>query len=224
MKKHLIQTVFAAALVMSVLSPAIARAQNADPLPPQAAESAATTEYELSPDDDTHPMLRLTPDKSDIVRLDADASSVIVGNPTHLSVLLDNARTLVLVPRDPGATRFTILDKSGRIVMQRHVIVASPKQDYVRIRRSCAGVQGNCQPVSVYYCPDMCHQVNILDSSRGEPQIDNSGRATNLNETLSNSTQEQQPQQEAEEPVEQEPAQEEPEAQPEASTEEAPAQ
>lgn len=109
--------------------------------------------------DSTHPILRLTPDKSEIVRLDKEAASVIVGNPTHVSVLLDTANTLVVVPRAPGASHFTVVGKDGSVLMQRHVIVGAAKEQYVRIRRSCGAGDTGCEPTSVYFCPDMCHEV-----------------------------------------------------------------
>lgn len=107
----------------------------------------------------THAPLRLTPDRSEIVRLDSKIGSVIVGNPAHLNILPESASTLIVVPRAPGASFFTILDENGEVIMQRHVIVAAAKEKYVRIRRSCAG--GECQPTSVYYCPDMCHEIQV---------------------------------------------------------------
>lgn len=111
----------------------------------------------------THPMLRLTPEKSELLRLDRDAISVVVGNPTHLSVMMDTPRLLVLVPRAPGATHFTVLDKKGEVIMQRHVIVAAPKENYIRVRRSCAnaGTDSACRATSVYFCPDMCHEIDV---------------------------------------------------------------
>jgi Flp pilus assembly secretin CpaC len=109
----------------------------------------------------THPMLRLTPDKSELVHLDRNAISVVVGNPSHLSVLLDTPNMLVLVPRAPGATYFTVLDEAGEVIMQRHVIVGSPKKNYVRIRRSCANGAEGCRATSVYFCPDMCHEIDV---------------------------------------------------------------
>lgn len=113
----------------------------------------------------THPLLRLTPDKTEMVTLDGEAQSIIIGNPDHASVLLENPRTLLVVPRQPGATYFSVIDKEGKVLMQRHVVVAAPKQKYVRIRRSCAtggsASNRNCAPLTVYYCPDMCHEVSI---------------------------------------------------------------
>jgi len=119
--------------------------------------------------DMTHPILRITPDKSEMVKLDQEAASVIVGNPNHLSVLLDTPNTLVVVPRAEGASHFTVLGKDGSVLMQRHVIVGAAKENYVRIRRSCAPTDRGCQPTSVYFCPDMCHEVkeNTQGSGRG---------------------------------------------------------
>jgi hypothetical protein len=94
-----------------------------------------------------------------MVRLDEDAGTVIVGNPVHINIIADSARTLVVVPRTPGATYFTVLDKKGEVMMQRHVIVASPKKNYIRVRRTCPADNDACKPISVYYCPDMCHEI-----------------------------------------------------------------
>ncbi|MEM7651494.1 MAG: pilus assembly protein N-terminal domain-containing protein [Pseudomonadota bacterium] len=130
----------------------------------------------------THPPLKVTPDKSELIRLDKAAGSIIVGNPNHISVLADTAQTLVVIPRAPGATHFTVLHKDGSIVMQRHVIVASPKEKYLRVRRSCVGQDSDkCQQTSVFYCPDMCHEIILggqeADASSGadDAAVDASG-------------------------------------------------
>ncbi|MBU0799379.1 MAG: pilus assembly protein N-terminal domain-containing protein [Alphaproteobacteria bacterium] len=112
----------------------------------------------VAPVGDTHPTLYLTPDKSEIVRLDSAASAVIVGNEAHVNVLIDTPTTLVAVPRQPGASYFTVLDSDRRVIMQRHVVVG-PAAQYVRVRRSCSG-SSNCEHTSTFYCPDgMCHPV-----------------------------------------------------------------
>ncbi len=110
---------------------------------------------------DTHPPLRLTPDKSEIVRLEEDAVSIIVGNPDHLGILMDDSRLLILVPRQPGATYLTVLNQAGQVIMQRHVIVSVANQNYIRIRRSC-GNDSACQQTTVYYCDGMCHETAIV--------------------------------------------------------------
>jgi hypothetical protein len=112
---------------------------------------------------ETHPLLRISPDKSELIKLDRDAVSVIVGNPQHLSVLLDTPNVLVLVPRAPGATYFTALDRQGEPIMARHVVVAAPEKQYIRVRRSCINAEADsgCTAQSVYFCPDMCHEIGI---------------------------------------------------------------
>ncbi len=113
----------------------------------------------------TDPILRLTPDKTEMIKLESDAQSIVVGNPAHASVLMENPRLLLVVPRQAGATYVSVLDKDGQVIMQRHIVVAAPKEKYVRIRRSCANASGGgrstgCQPLTVYYCPDTCHEVS----------------------------------------------------------------
>ena len=140
-----------------------------DLMPPTTTSAAVQP---LAPlDGETHPPLKVSPDKSELVRLDKEASSVIVGNPAHITVLLDSPKLAVVIPRTSGATYFTVLDKDGNVIMQRHVIVAAPKKNYVRVRRSCAGSSGsrnnNCQATSVYFCPDMCHEIGSGDAQEG---------------------------------------------------------
>lgn len=138
-------------VVFCTLFIATAGASAQDLMPAQ----AALSEIDI---DETHPPVKLTPDKSELIHLDKAASSIIVGNPLHLSVVMDNTKLLILVPKEPGATHMTILDAEGNIIMQRHVLVASPQKKYVRIRRSCAG-DSSCEETSVYYCPGICHKV-----------------------------------------------------------------
>ena len=167
---------FTAIALCALLFAGPAHAQDSNPgvdiLP---AKSVTDGSLYVNLNEDTHPPLRLTPDKSELVRLDKDAGTVIVGNPEHLSVMADSARTLVLVPRAAGATYVTILDLHGEVLMQRHVIVASPKEKYVRIRRSCANSESaNCRATQVYFCPDMCHEIAMPQSAAEQTQQDTS--------------------------------------------------
>lgn len=116
----------------------------------------------------THPPLRLTPDKSTIIELNGTAGSIIIGNPAHLNILADSGNRLIAVPRAQGASFFTVMDRAGNVLMQRHVIVGSAPDNYMRIRRVCSGNSSGCQPTSTYYCPDMCHEIqDQSDVSRG---------------------------------------------------------
>lgn len=162
---RLVFTIIPALFVVIFMATAPVSAQDAadNAQPPVDILPAATAQeqgMEFDADAHTHPALKLTPDKSELLRLDQPAGSIIIGNPNHISILADTADTLVLVPRAPGATHFIVLGKDGTVLMQRHVIVASPQQKYVRVRRSCAGSDDDaCQSTSVFYCPDMCHEI-----------------------------------------------------------------
>ncbi len=128
----------------------------------------------------THPNLKLSPDKSELVRLDKPAGSIIIGNPQHLNILADSPQTLVLIPKAQGATHFVVLDNKGEVIMQRHVIISGgEKEKYIRVRRSCNG-KTDCQDTSVFYCPDMCHEILL-----GSSEIVNNGPTTMQGSTSS---------------------------------------
>lgn len=170
-------TLFLAALALFVSAPNPAAAQNANDLGvlPGAlsddeivdiipAASVPDQPLEIHDDDVTHPPLRLTPDKSEIIRLDGDAYSVIIGNPAHVSILAENQNTLVAVPLELGATYMAVLDFNRNVIMQRHVIVGNPRESYVRVRNTCAfSGAGDCNDMEVYYCPGMCHSIRLTE-------------------------------------------------------------
>lgn len=154
--------------------PALAQDQTVPPPPPTALsdfippQNTAPVEIAGQLPATEYPLLRLTPDKIEVLHLDRDAVNVIVGNSTHMLSVLETPRQILLIPRQPGATHFQALDAHGRTIMERSVIVASPKQDYVRVRRTCATVDGGreCQEYSIYYCPDMCHQIAVTQTTK----------------------------------------------------------
>lgn len=150
---------------------------------PVISASADANEQQPGLNDITHPPLRLTPDKSTIIELSDAAGSIIVGNPAHLNILADSAKRLIVVPRAQGASFFTVLGKDGNVLMQRHVIVGSTSgadKKYVRVRRVCPGGSGNCQQTSVYYCPDMCHEISTEQLSSGGGNVDTAEAGSDL--------------------------------------------
>lgn len=151
--------------------PATAQSQPNSAAPPPSVtldipvSSANKTDAAFNNDEVTHPPLRLSPDKSSILRLERAAGSIIIGNPAHLNIMADSADRLIVVPRAQGASFFTVLDKNGDLLMQRHVIVASPKEKYLRVRNTCAPGQ-DCEATNVYYCPDMCHEIMTPETTQ----------------------------------------------------------
>lgn len=160
--------------------------QSAETIDIMPAKSTIVGQNIMMSENGTHPALKLTPDKSQIIRLDRPAASVIVGNPNHVSVLSESTTTLVFVPKVPGATFVTILDKNSDVIMERHVIVGTPKEKYMRIRRSCAGEKSeDCQTTRVFYCPDTCHEVGV---SRGEDGARGAGNSAPNNSSSDDNT------------------------------------
>lgn len=111
--------------------------------------------------------LRISSDKPEVIKLDRDAVNVLVGSDETLRAVPDTNRTIVLIPKKPGATYFKAIDADGKVIMQRHVIVGAVEKgnQYIRIRRACAADDAKCKEFSVYYCPDMCHEVNVIQGS-----------------------------------------------------------
>ncbi|GEM_PF-2107480 len=109
--------------------------------------------------------LTITADGPALIRLDRDASSVIVGNPAHATAMMDNPRLIILSPVAPGMTSLVVLDESGDPIIERKILVNPPRAGYVRINRVCEASQAEgCVPASVYYCPDGCYSVSIAGS------------------------------------------------------------
>jgi Flp pilus assembly secretin CpaC len=129
---------------------------------------AAVTQADAEED----PPIRMGLDKAEIIKLDRDVVNVLVGSDKNLRVVPDTNRTLVLIPKQPGSTYFKALDNEGHVIMQRHVIIGSPKSDYIRIRRACVNGAEGCRQYSVYYCPDMCHEVSVSqDEKKSSPTV-----------------------------------------------------
>jgi len=109
--------------------------------------------------------IRLTTDQTKIIRLQQDAANVIVNAPAHASVSLDSSRLLIITPHEPGATSMIVLDKDGKKILQRDIIVSNVQKKYVRIRRMCGAGSSSCAPTSYSYCPDGCYEVTTVPAS-----------------------------------------------------------
>ena len=115
--------------------------------------------------DDT---LRLTSNKDQIIRLDQDAASVVVNNPAHAVVMLDSPRLLIVMPRAPGATSFSVLNSAGETILRKEIIVTNVQPKYVRVRRMCGSSDSGCVPAAYFYCPDGCYEVTpVGDAGSG---------------------------------------------------------
>lgn len=143
------------AFIVTLFLAAPAYAQNADMtmpnLPPLDAKAM-----------DNEAPINLSPDGPAVIKLNEDAASVIIGNPAHATAMLENPRLIMLMPAQPGATKIMALDKQGKAIFSRHVLVGGTKAGFLRINRICGTAGGEtCKPVSMYYCPDKCYETAI---------------------------------------------------------------
>jgi hypothetical protein len=106
--------------------------------------------------------ITLTPDGPAVIQLDSDAASVIVGNPAQATAILENPRLIMLVPQQPGATKIIALDRNGKTLLNRRVLVGGNRDGFIRVNKVCNQASGaNCRPVSMYYCPGRCYETSI---------------------------------------------------------------
>ena len=115
--------------------------------------------------------IRLTPDRTEVVRLEQDAASVVVTNPAHAQVMLETPRLLLVMPRQPGSTSLFVLDKNGNSIFERDIIISGSTKPYVRIRKSCNDNSSNCAADSYFYCPDGCYEVGTVPANENPPQL-----------------------------------------------------
>ena len=118
--------------------------------------------------------LEVSPDGPRIVSLNEDAASVIVGNPAHATVILDNPRLMIITAGIPGMTRLTVLGRDGKVIMGEDIIVNGPSIGMVRVRNACINGGENCQPTRMYHCVEgrQCHNVIV-----NEPTVSGNGGA-----------------------------------------------
>jgi hypothetical protein len=58
-----------------------------------------------------------------------------------------------------------ILNREGKTILNKHVLVGGSKAGFKRITRVCAaGKSTDCKPVTAYYCPDKCYESAIPEA------------------------------------------------------------
>ncbi|MDD3020464.1 MAG: pilus assembly protein N-terminal domain-containing protein [Alphaproteobacteria bacterium] len=159
---------------MDLQIPPIDEKEIIDTPPIEGLETSQADAPEMAP-------LKISPDKPEIIELDRPAVNVLVGNEENLRAVPDTNRTIILVPKKPGATYFKALDAEGKVIMQRHVIIGAAKNEYVRIRRACINGQEGCKQYSLYYCPDSCHEVDVIQNEKAASSNNAAPQETSAN-------------------------------------------
>jgi len=82
-----------------------------------------------------------------ILRIDAPAATVIIGNPGVADVTIQDPQTLVLTGKSYGQTNLIVLDSMGNPVADTMVTVVQAQSDLVTVYMGTARTTFACSPV-----------------------------------------------------------------------------
>jgi Flp pilus assembly secretin CpaC len=85
-------------------------------------------------------------DEARLIRLDADAAEVIVGNPAIADVTAQSARILVVTGKSFGATNLIALDAKGREILAARLGVGEGSRRLVRLYKGTHRQSLHCAP------------------------------------------------------------------------------
>ena len=115
--------------------------------------------------------LKLAPNDIEVVNLSDDAGSIILSQPAHARITIEDSRRILVQPGSPGVTSLIVISRQGKIIYKRDIVVGERGDHYVRIRRMCNNGpnSGDCLARGSFYCPDGCYEVtgSAMQSSSG---------------------------------------------------------
>ena len=79
--------------------------------------------------------LEVAVEHAEVIRLPGEASAVVVGNPSIADALVHDGRTLVVTGRLQGRTNVIALDRVGRVIFERDIVVGNPVSGQVALFR-----------------------------------------------------------------------------------------
>ena len=85
-------------------------------------------------------------DQVRLLRLEEKAADVIVGNPSIADVTIQNGKLLAITGKTFGITNLIILDRAGRVVLNRRLTVSTDEQKIVNLTRGSQSRTYNCAP------------------------------------------------------------------------------
>jgi len=80
------------------------------------------------------------------IALPGAAKDVAVGNPEIADVTVLDARNIVIIGKGPGTTNVVVLDRTGRMILDRTIVVTAADSGQVSIYRGGAVSQFSCSP------------------------------------------------------------------------------
>ena len=117
---------------------------------------------------------------AEVIRLPAEASAIVVGNPSIADAMVHDGRTLIVTGRLQGRTNVIAIDRVGRIIYERDIVVSNPVAGQVALFR------GPNQ--STLSCGAVCDEVPRVgsDTARAEALTDQQrGRLSTVDMAMS---------------------------------------
>lgn len=85
-------------------------------------------------------------DRASLIRLDAPATTVILGNPAIADALVQDPRLVVVTGKSYGSTNLIVLDGDGQTIEEITLHVRSAEDGMVTVQRGTARVSFTCAP------------------------------------------------------------------------------
>jgi Flp pilus assembly secretin CpaC len=108
--------------------------------------------------------IMVTMDEASLVRLNADAQQIIVGNPSIADVAAQGSRLLIVTGKSYGSTNLIALDGSGRTILSARLGVAPNSDQLVTVYRGTLRQSLHC-------APDCQHMLAIGDDKTRFEQL-----------------------------------------------------
>jgi Flp pilus assembly secretin CpaC len=85
-------------------------------------------------------------DQSVAISLRGQAQSVVVGNPAIADVTVVDARTLLVLGKGFGVTNLVVMDRNGRVLFNREIVVSAGDAGRVSVWRGANSSNYACSP------------------------------------------------------------------------------
>jgi hypothetical protein len=86
-------------------------------------------------------------DQAKLVKLPAQVSTIVVGNPLIADVSLQNGGIVVVTGKGYGATNFIAMDRSGDVLVDRVIQVEGPSDRLITVYRGADRESYSCMPI-----------------------------------------------------------------------------
>jgi Flp pilus assembly secretin CpaC len=105
--------------------------------------------------------LSVRADQAVRVALSAPAKDVAVGNPAIADVQVLDERNILVIGKGYGTTNVVVLDRSGRLILDRVVVVSAADAGKVTVFKGSSASQ--------YACSPRCEMTDSDAPARGRP-------------------------------------------------------